>query len=107
MAGRGSKPGERRGGRRKGAPNKVTADVRVAVGAFAQGQSAEFERWVTQTAKGMRQGKKWVIKPDPGRAADIYLRAIEYHIPKLSRTELAGDAGKPIVVNIKRFGDGA
>lgn len=29
MAGRGSKPGERRGGRKPGTPNKVTADVRA------------------------------------------------------------------------------
>jgi hypothetical protein len=28
MAGRGSKPGERRGGRRKGTPNKINRDVR-------------------------------------------------------------------------------
>jgi hypothetical protein len=28
---RGSKPGERRGGRRKGTPNKVTADLKEAV----------------------------------------------------------------------------
>lgn len=30
MPGGGSKPGERRGGRHKGVPNKVTADVRAA-----------------------------------------------------------------------------
>lgn len=30
MARRGSKPGERRGGRKAGTPNKVTADVRAA-----------------------------------------------------------------------------
>ena len=30
MPGGGSKPGERRGGRHKGVPNKVTADVRIA-----------------------------------------------------------------------------
>lgn len=29
MAGGGSKPGERRGGRKPGTPNKVTADVRA------------------------------------------------------------------------------
>lgn len=29
MAGRGSKPGERRGGRAKGTPNKVTADIKA------------------------------------------------------------------------------
>ncbi len=30
MAGKGSKPGERRGGRKKGTPNKATADVKAA-----------------------------------------------------------------------------
>lgn len=34
MAGGGSKPGERRGGRQKGTPNKVTADVRALAGQF-------------------------------------------------------------------------
>ena len=33
MAGKGSSPGERRGGRKKGVPNKITSDIR----AFAQG----------------------------------------------------------------------
>lgn len=28
MAGRGSKPGERRGGRKKGTPNKITATLK-------------------------------------------------------------------------------
>lgn len=30
MAGRGSKPGERRGGRQKGTPNKATKDIKTA-----------------------------------------------------------------------------
>lgn len=30
MAGRGSKPGERRGGRQKGTPNKATSDIKAA-----------------------------------------------------------------------------
>lgn len=35
MAGKGSAPGERRGGRQKGVPNKITADLRAAIlGAF-------------------------------------------------------------------------
>lgn len=29
MAGRGSKPGERRGGRQKGTRNKITADIKI------------------------------------------------------------------------------
>lgn len=31
MAGKGSAPGERRGGRKKGVPNKITGDIRAAV----------------------------------------------------------------------------
>lgn len=34
---RGSAPGERRGGRQKGTPNRITADIKAAIlGAFAQ-----------------------------------------------------------------------
>ncbi len=31
MAGAGAKPGERRGGRQKGTPNKITADIKAAL----------------------------------------------------------------------------
>lgn len=33
---RGSKPGERRGGRQKGTPNKATADIREAAQEYSQ-----------------------------------------------------------------------
>lgn len=82
-------------GRVKGVPNKVTADVRAAVALFAQGRAHVVGEWVDQTAAGIRsRGKRgkpgaWLVKPDPGKAAQIYFGAIEYHIPKLSRTELS------------------
>lgn len=76
-------------GRVKGVPNKVTADVRAAVSLFAQNRAADFDKWIGQTAEGIKAGRKWLLKPDPGRAAQLYLSAIEYHIPKLSRTELS------------------
>jgi hypothetical protein len=31
MAGRGAKPGERRGGRQKGTPNKLTTNIKAAI----------------------------------------------------------------------------
>lgn len=34
MDGRGSKPGERRGGRKKGTPNKANAEIKAAAQAF-------------------------------------------------------------------------
>jgi hypothetical protein len=39
-------------------------------------------------------------RPDPAKAADLYLRAIEYHIPKLARTELVGENDGPIEMTI-------
>jgi len=38
-------------------------------------------------------------RPDPAKAADLYLRAIEYHIPKLARTELTGKDGGALEVS--------
>lgn len=43
MARGGSKPGERRGGRQKGTPNKATADVKAAIlTAFHKAGGAEY-----------------------------------------------------------------
>jgi hypothetical protein len=36
-----------------------------------------------------------VALEDPGKAADLYLKAIEYHIPKLARSEQTGPDGGP------------
>lgn len=40
---------------------------------------------------------RWVTKPDPGGATDTMLRALEYHIPKLSRSEVTGAGGKDLI----------
>lgn len=44
----------------------------------------DFKAWLFLTASGDEERG---IKPDPKGAADLYLKAIEYHIPKLSRVE--------------------
>lgn len=36
MPGGGSKPGERRGGRQKGTPNKITAEIKALAGVYTQ-----------------------------------------------------------------------
>lgn len=89
---RGSKPGERRGGRRKGTPNKATADVRAAVALMAQRNVGKLEGWLTRVAK-----------KQPAKAADIFLRALEYHIPKLGRTEHTGKDGAAVVIEIHKI----
>jgi hypothetical protein len=54
MAGRGSKPGERRGGRKAGTPNKITADVKgMIIGAVnAKGGQAYLERAADENMAG-------------------------------------------------------
>lgn len=71
-------------GRPKGVPNKSTTKAREAIALVAEGMAPEFMGWLQRTADGDPENN---IKPDPKGAADIYLKAIEYHIPKLSRVE--------------------
>jgi len=72
--------GKRKGaGRPKGSPNKATKDVREAITLLAENNVHKLEEWIAQVAQ-----------KDPAKAADIFLRTIEYHIPKLARTEISG-----------------
>jgi len=79
-------------GRIKGVPNKTTQNVREMIAMVAEENAPKFAEWLQTVALG--DGDK--VKPDPGKAADLYLRAIEYHIPKLARTEVSGTNGEPI-----------
>lgn len=78
----GAKPGERRGGRQQGTPNKTTRDVREAIALFAQANVHKMDEWLEAV--------------EPAKRMDLYLRAIEYHIPKLGRTEHTGEGGGPV-----------
>jgi hypothetical protein len=89
-------------GRPKGSPNRATADVRAAIATFAEGNAHKLQEWLDSVAEGSGGNR-----PDPAKAADLYLRAIEYHIPKLARTEVTGNNGGPveitgITINLKK-----
>jgi hypothetical protein len=72
-------------GRPKGSVNKATAKVREAIAKMADDNADNFNLWLTQVAEN-----------NPEKACDIYLKAIEYHIPKLARTEHTGLDNGPI-----------
>jgi len=75
-------------GRKIGALTKTTVDVREAIAQFAKANVEHMGEWLNAVE-------------DPAKRLDLYLRAIEYHIPKLGRTELTGKDGGNI--NITRI----
>lgn len=89
-----NKQAENNRGRPKGSPNRATADVRAAIAVFAEGNAHKLQEWLDRVAEGSDG-----VRPDPAKAADLYLRAIEYHIPKLARTEVTGQDGGPVEVS--------
>jgi hypothetical protein len=112
---RGSKPGERRGGRKKGTPNKVTSVAREAFLATFDNLKPDLERWVRETAEGWESvkvtkegGTITVVEGrDPAKAADLVIRMAEYHFPKLGRSEVTGPDGGPVEFVIRDLAKGA
>lgn len=69
-------------GRPPGSPNKATAEVREAIAEFAKANVASMSEWLAEVE-------------DPAKRLDLYLRALEYYVPKLARTEQTGPDGGP------------
>lgn len=86
--------GHKTGGRKAGTPNKSTQKVREAIAKIASRNIKDFERWLADIE-------------DPAKRCDIFLRAIEYHIPKLSRAEVTGEDGSALQVVVKQYGNPA
>jgi hypothetical protein len=93
---RGSKPGERRGGRKKGTPNKATSEAREAFQLVYERQLPNLERWLVETGDGYEKrvrakrgqpARTVTVEPNPGKAADILTRMAEHFVPKLQRQE--------------------
>lgn len=87
---RGAKPGERRGGRPKGVGNKVTAHAREAIARFVDGNAEKCQEWLDDIAK----------LDGPRAAFNCYLQLVEFHVPKLARTELTGKDGGPVITSV-------
>ena len=73
-------------------PNKTTADVRAAIAAFANANIDKLQAWLEAI-------------PDPGRRMELYLRVLEYHLPKIARTEISGPAGGAVAHTYRWLGE--
>jgi len=82
-----------KGGSRKGIPNKATSEARKAIAAFVEGNAHKLTSWLSAVANGDAEND---IKPNPAKAFELFQSVIEYHIPKLARTELTGKDGEAL-----------
>lgn len=98
--------GEVKPGQGKHGPPKATVAARTALAAFVDGNAHRLQAWLDAVADGvpeMCDGKPtgdYLVKPDPDRAFTLFQSVVEFSIPKLARTELTGDGGGPIVLQL-------
>lgn len=74
------------GGRKKGVQNKSTVKAREAIAMFVDNNSHRLEEWLDEVAVD-----------NPAEAFRLFQSVIEYHVPKLARTEnqLLDSSGNP------------
>jgi hypothetical protein len=76
---------QKTGGKKKGAVNRATQNAREAIAAFVDGNAHRLEGWLDRIASD-----------DPAEAFRCFQSVVEYHIPKLARSEHTGMNGGPI-----------
>lgn len=77
-------------GRPKGVPNKATAEAREAIARLVDGNAHRMSIWLQEIYETKGPEAAWRCMTD----------VIEYHIPKLARTEHVGDKNKPVNLHI-------
>ncbi|MBU3629298.1 hypothetical protein [Polynucleobacter sp. AP-Reno-20A-A9] len=92
--------GYKTGGRQLGTPNKASNDLRKAITALIDGNIDKLSEWLDTVASGVRkvdletgkQTHEYLVRPNPAKAFDMFMSAVEYAIPKLARTEIVEEA---------------
>jgi hypothetical protein len=100
-----------RAGRPKGVGNKSTGMAREAIAKFVDGNAPAMQGWLESVAMGIqatdKEGKPkfstegnpvFIVPPNPEKAFGMLQSVMEYHLPKLARTEHSGDEDQPVKV---------
>lgn len=82
-------------GRPKGVPNKSTTLAREAISRLVDGNVGKFQKWLDAIAADEKHG--------PSVAFKLLLDVMEYHIPKLARTEHTGKDGESLTIEVVNF----
>ena len=85
-------------GRPKGLPNKLTVQAREAIALFVDNNAPRLAEWLNAVAEGDPVND---VKPNPAKAFELFQSVIEYHVPKLARTEHTGADEGPIEMVVK------
>jgi hypothetical protein len=85
-----AKGGKRTGaGRPEGSTNKATQAAREAIALFVDNNVGRLQDWLDAIAQ-----------ENPEKAFNLFQSVIEYHVPKLGRTEHTGKDGGAIDHNV-------
>ena len=89
-------------GRKPGVPNRTTKESRKAIALFVEQNLPRLDMWLNQVANGLpkvdAEGEPvrdtvgsvvFVVRPDPAGAMKALSDIMEYHLPKLSRQDVA------------------
>ena len=78
------------GGKVAGVPNKITRDLRLCFSQLLESKVDQMSEWFDRVAIS-----------DPDKALTLMLQLAEYHMPKLSRTEINSNItiNKPIIID--------
>lgn len=101
--------GQKTGGRQAGTPNKATKEARQAIASFVEGNAHRLTGWLDDVANGVKvieqddEGnpvEKYIVPPNPAKAFDMFQSVVEYHIPKLARTEVSAEINATVDADI-------
>jgi hypothetical protein len=73
-------------GRPKGSTNKATVAAREAIARFVDGNADRLNGWLAEIE----------ANDGPQAAFKCFADLLEYHVPKLARTEHVGEGGGPV-----------